>query len=68
MDTYRHKKTGGEYWLLYDDALIEATMTPAVVYVARDGKHRGQVWVRPKTEFFDGRFVKKPKPKGTNVG
>jgi hypothetical protein len=68
MDSYRHKKSGGRYWLLHDDALIEATMTPAVVYMATDGEHAGQKWVRPKAEFFDGRFVKEPKGPSTNVG
>lgn len=49
--THRHLKTGGLYRLISDQATIEATMTPAVVYEGSDGK----LWVRPKSEFFDGR-------------
>ena len=51
---YRHKKSGGTYQVLMF-ATIEATMTPAVIYAARDN---GEVqrWVRPAAEFCDGRF------------
>lgn len=51
---YRHVKTGGVYQLLMT-ATLEATMTPAVVYAAKDRgvAHR---WVRPLDEFCDGRF------------
>lgn len=56
--THRHRK-GGRYRLLTDNALIEATMQPAVVYEAVDG----QWWVRPSSEFFDGRFTPLP-PEG----
>lgn len=53
---YRHRKTGGVYQLLMT-ATIEATMTPAVVYAAKERgvAHR---WVRPLAEFCDGRFEK----------
>ena len=49
---FRHKKTGGEYVVMMF-ATIEATMTQAVVYksTATD-----QAWVRPVSEFEDGRF------------
>jgi hypothetical protein len=49
----RHVKTGGDYTVMCE-ALIEATMTPAVVYRSA---HDGKVWVRPTKEFCDGRFV-----------
>lgn len=47
----RHVKTGRDYIVLCT-AIIEATMTPAVVY-----GHGDQMWVRPLDEFCDGRFV-----------
>lgn len=52
---YRHKKTGGTYQLLMH-ATIEATLTPAVVYGARDKLGFPVNWVRPTAEFCDGRF------------
>lgn len=53
LTIYRHVKTGNHYVILSRDALIEATMTRAVVYQAID---HDAVWVRPFDEFFDGRF------------
>jgi len=50
----RHVKTGWDYTVVCV-AMIEATMTPAVVYKARGGK----AWVRPLSEFCDGRFVER---------
>lgn len=49
----RHVKTGGCY-IVVCEATIEATMTKAIVY--RSVKD-GETWVRPLTEFCDGRFV-----------
>lgn len=50
--THVHIKSGGEYrWLL--EGIIEADMTPCIIYDNRDGV----VWVRPKAEFEDGRFA-----------
>lgn len=51
---YKHLKSGKLYMVLYEDAIIEASMTPAVVYKSRLDN---TVWVRPKAEFFDGRFM-----------
>lgn len=53
MPSHRHVKTGGLYMVIYTTAFIEKTMTRAVVYQGMDG----QVWVRPCSEFHDGRFV-----------
>jgi len=52
-----HKKTGEKYRVLdgavNDNVFIEATCEPAVIYQSlKDHK----IWVRPKSEFFDGRF------------
>lgn len=46
-----HKKTGHRYEIV-TFGLIEATLEPSVVYRS----DKGQVWIRPVTEFFDGRF------------
>lgn len=50
---YKHLKRGGIYEVLIDGALIEATMTCAVVYRCIED---GRVWVRARGEFMDGRF------------
>lgn len=49
-----HIKSGNYYWVL-GDCRIEATNTPAIRYVRDTGPD--DEWVRPKSEFFDGRFV-----------
>lgn len=49
---WEHRK-GGRYTVVAV-GVIEATLTPAVVY--RSGN--GNVWVRPLAEFLDGRFVR----------
>ena len=51
---YRHATTGGLYVVLHWDARIEGTMDEAVVYM---NLANGIVWVRPRAEFSDGRFV-----------
>lgn len=53
-DRYEHLKRGTRYEVLHYHALREADMVECVVYCAvADGK----IWVRPRSEFFDGRFV-----------
>jgi predicted HAD superfamily Cof-like phosphohydrolase len=52
-DIYRHYK-GGLYELLAEGK-NEATLTDVVIYRSCQ---KGDVWVRPKEEFFDGRFEK----------
>ena len=69
---FKHIKSGHLYKVLYDDAIIEKTMTPAVVYqrieeLAKGLKlTTGPWWIRPKDEFFDGRFVHIPEDDVTN--
>ncbi len=53
--TYRHKKTGHLYRVLFADARIEAGNVEAVIY-RRVDETGGVPWVRPYTEFCDGRF------------
>ncbi|MFU1607375.1 DUF1653 domain-containing protein [Sulfitobacter pontiacus] len=47
----RHKKTGHIYSVTAL-AIEEATLLPVVCYTGGDGN----LWVRPASEFFDGRF------------
>ena len=49
---FRHKKTGGVYRPLMVCEL-ESDLTEMVVYKNID---TGRVWVRPVSEFYDGRF------------
>lgn len=51
-----HKKTGHRYEIV-TFALIEATLETSVVYHSE----KGQVWIRPAEEFFDGRFQQEQK-------
>ena len=50
---WKHKKTGGLYTVLYGQATLEADLSDVVVYRALSD---GRIWVRPASEFFDGRF------------
>ncbi|MFT8445091.1 MAG: DUF1653 domain-containing protein [Acetobacter orientalis] len=53
---YRHKKRGTTYMTMGTATLqIEGPhdMTKCVVYM---DTRSGSVWVRPETEFYDGRF------------
>lgn len=49
--THRHKK-GGLYRLLCD-AKLESDESDVIVYYDKEGN----VWVRSKAEFYDGRFT-----------
>lgn len=51
-DIYQHKKTGGLYGFM-GMALLESTHETVVIYRNLESQ---RVWVRPATEFFDGRF------------
>lgn len=46
-----HKKTQG-YYLVLGEAKLESNLQPVTVYLGVDG----QLWVRDKDEFDDGRF------------
>ena len=50
-----HVKTGGLYKVLTYDAKYEHDLSRAVVYQAfKDNT----VWIRPHSEFMDGRFIR----------
>jgi hypothetical protein len=51
--THRHLKTGGLYRVLHEGA-IEANLTPCIIY---QNVASGAIWVRPSSEFWDGRFA-----------
>lgn len=57
---WQHKKTGGVYEIV-GECQIETTNAPGVLY---RNTSTGVTWMRPKEEFFDGRFVewRKPEP------
>ena len=48
---WEHQKTK-EVYMIIGFGLIEKTLEPSVVYQSS----QGQIWIRPATEFFDGRF------------
>lgn len=50
---WKHLKTGHTY-RAREQVIIEATMTPAIVYGREDATPG--LWVRPLAEFLDGRF------------
>ena len=52
---YRHVKTGRLYRYLLQ-ARLEGTGEDMVVY---QSINTGAFWVRPASEFFDGRFIAK---------
>lgn len=52
--THRHSK-GGMYRVLAR-GLLEADLTPMVIYDDIEGK----IWIRPVVEFDDGRFQSNP--------
>jgi hypothetical protein len=52
IPTYQHVKTGGLYEIVCEGS-IESDHAPQVVYRSLD---TGKVWIRPRAEFFDGRF------------
>lgn len=55
-DIVKHVKTNGYYEVLAPSALIEEDMSEVTVYLSLKDN---VVWVRPKQEFCDGRFVLK---------
>lgn len=59
-DRVIHKQTGGEY-VIVAFAKMECSGEEVVVYKRDTFIDAGvpEVWVRPRTEFKDGRFVRK---------
>lgn len=51
--TYIHRRTRKKYTIT-GFTIIEATLTPAVIYSPEEDPSVS--WVRPCSEFFDGRF------------
>lgn len=49
---YRHMKSDGLYAFICE-AKLEADLSPVIVYQSLE---HGTIWVRPRAEFFDGRF------------
>ena len=64
MDTYKHRKTGALYTLLAYPAQMEADGLSGPEYVVYQSQENELVWVRPASEFFDGRFELGPSDKG----
>lgn len=56
MDTYKHRKTGKLYTLLAYPAQMEADGLGGPEYVVYQSNENDLVWIRPASEFFDGRF------------
>jgi hypothetical protein len=54
--TYRHLNTDGTYRVLSEKARIETEGMDGEHQVIYQSLKDGQIWVRPKAEFFDGRF------------
>lgn len=54
--TWKHKKRGTLYDVIGEATLqVEGPYDMALCVIYRD-KDSGRVWVRPATEFYDGRF------------
>ena len=53
MRLFRHVKTGRDYEMLHEEAYAEQTGVELVVYRSLS---TNVIWIRPKSEFFDGRF------------
>lgn len=50
---WQHVKSGGLYRIV-SQGLIESDLTPATIY---ESLWDGQIWIRPTSEFEDGRFI-----------
>ena len=64
MMIYQHKKRGTEYRILhgeeYEDCIASSSQVAAIdhePFVVYQDIESGKVWVRPRAEFFDGRFL-----------
>lgn len=54
LSQWKHVKSGDTYTVRMH-VIIEATLQPAVVYY-KPYADSAETWVRPASEFFDGRF------------
>lgn len=52
---WRHRKTGNVY-VVIGRARIEATASPGVTYLEATSDPKSELWVRPVSEFTDGRY------------
>jgi len=57
---WRHVRTGGLYIVINHAVTSDDDMTPTVVYApwTEEGLNHPVVFVRPASEFFDGRFIR----------
>lgn len=57
---FKHLKSGKYYWVINSTTMVrESDLEPVVAYtrVNRSNEKMDDViWIRPKKEFFDGRF------------
>ena len=59
-DVVEHLKTGNLYYI-FCFGKLEATLEDVVVYIDANKNgplYYGKVWIRPRKEFVDGRFIK----------
>jgi hypothetical protein len=59
-DTVEHMKTGNLYFII-GFGKQESTLEEMVIYIAatKNGPlNNSMPWIRPKKEFYDGRFLK----------
>lgn len=49
---FQHIKTGGYYYVMAE-GLLESNLEEMVIYRSQTD---GKIWIRPKSEFYDGRF------------
>lgn len=54
MNIWRHKKTGNLY-VITGECKIEAEWMDSIKYIGINDLNRKEI-IRPKAEFFDGRF------------
>jgi hypothetical protein len=59
---WQHRKGG--WYTVVALGVVESDLTPAVVYRSRGGR----VWIRPLSEFLDGRFERLPPAEYTREG